>query len=95
MTPVRRLPGKLPVIFHRNGQQITLHLLLKDTVFKIKDLLTLKGFPGVANLMLGSSRIDDNATVEGARLTPFCSVYCRFSLYKTQNLGSHAPLIGT
>lgn len=79
---VVRLPGKLPVIFHVNGKEITLHLQLTDSVFKIKKLLMSKGFPPVANLMLGSTRINDNATVEEAKLTPFSSVYCGFSLYR-------------
>lgn len=77
---VHRLPGKLPVIFHVDGKEVTLHLQLGDNVFKIKQLLVSKGLPAVANLMLGSARIDDNATVKEAGLTAFCSVYCMFCL---------------
>ena len=77
---VVRRPGKLPVIFHVNGKEITLHLQLSDSVFKIKQLLAAKGYT-VTSLMLGSARIDDNATVEKAKLIPFSSVYCKFSLF--------------
>lgn len=84
-----RRPGKLPVIFHTSGKEITLHLQLTDSVFKIKELLAAKGYT-VTSLMLGSARIDDNATVEKAKLIPFSSVYCKSPLSK-HSVWTHFP----
>lgn len=86
-----RRPGKLPVIFHVNGKEITLHLQLSDNVFNIKELLAAKGYT-VTSLMLGSTQIDDSATVEKAKLVPFSSVYCKASVFKHSIFALNATL---
>jgi len=73
----------MPVTFRVRGKDVILRLRMNDTITQIKEQLAVKGL-NANDLMLGQTRIDDNATVATSGLYAFSVVNCMLFLSLSQ-----------